>query len=307
MADPSLQTWDGVRQRLRRDVVSRYQARIGQLAITTATENLTNATDWTFQEDHHTIVIHLDGRLDRMDCEFAVGPSGRAIPTRGDIWMIPAGCRYAALAQGDRAQFVELAAPTALIADAPLVPRVRYRDELLFGGAARLAELIARPDDDLAVMAAHAIVHAMEIHLLDRYGRRRLKERRRSLSASDRARLVDAIRSEPGGRHSLSTLAGLVDMDIRRFTSAFQETFGQTPWQYVLRVRLDQAAELLRQTNRPVTDIALAVGFGTPSHFATAFIRRSGVTPSRYREFTQQSNPSPHTKGSPDGQFKTVR
>jgi AraC family transcriptional regulator len=221
--------------------------------------------------------------------------------------MIPAGCRHAALAQGERAQFVEFAAPTALIADAPLVPRVRYRDELLFGGAARLAELITRPDDDLAVMAAHAIVHAMETHLLDCYGRRRLKAGKRSLSASDRARLVDAIRSEPGEPHSLSTLAGLVDMDIRRFTSAFKETFGQTPWQYVLRFRLDQAAELLRQTDRPVTDIALAVGFGTPSHFATAFIRRCGVPPSRYREFTQHSDPSPHIEASADGLFKTVR
>jgi AraC family transcriptional regulator len=305
LADHSLQIWDGIRQRLRRDVVSRRQTRIGQLEITSATENLIKATDWTFQEDHHTIVIHLDGRLDRLDCEFSVGPSGGAIPTRGDIWMIPAGCRYAALAQGERAQFVEFAVPTALTADAPLVPRVRYRDELLFGGAARLAELIARPDDDLAVMAAHAIVHAMEIHLLDCYGRRRTKEERRSLSVSDRARLVDAIRSEPGGRHSLSTLAGLVDMDIRRFTSAFQETFGQTPWQYVLRVRLDQAAELLRQTNRPITDIALAVGFATPSHFATAFLRRCGVTPSRYREFTQQSDRLSHIKRSLDGLFKT--
>jgi AraC family transcriptional regulator len=85
LADRSPRVWDGVRQRLRRDVVSRRQARIGQLAITTATENLTNATDGCFQEDHHTMVIHLHGRLDRLDCEFSVGPSGGAIPTRGDI------------------------------------------------------------------------------------------------------------------------------------------------------------------------------------------------------------------------------
>lgn len=201
--------------------------------------------------------------------------------------MIPAGCRYAALAQGERAQFVEFAVPTAVIADAPLVPRVRYRDEFLFGSAARLSELIARPDDDLAAMAAHVIVDALQIHLLDRYGRRTLRAERVSLSASDRARLADAIRSEPGERHSLSALAALVDMDIRRFTSAFQEAFGKTPWQYVLRIRLDEAALLLRQTNRPVTDIALSVGFGTPSHFATSFTRRFGVPPSRYRHLAR--------------------
>ena len=276
--------WDGIRPRSERDVVARHQTRIGQLAMLFATENLEAPTDWAFEEDHHIIVVHLGGRLDRMECQFSVGPSGSALPSRGDVWMIPAACRYAALAQGERAEFVELTVPTALLADAPLTARVQHRDPLLFGAAARLAELIRGPGDDLSSMASHAIGDALERHLRQYYGHEAAVRRRRGqLSASDRNRLVDAIRGQLDAQHSLDALAMLVGMDVRRFTGAFQDAFGVSPWQYVMRARLDEAARLLRHGTAPVTDVALATGFATPSHFATAFARRFGVPPSRYR------------------------
>jgi AraC family transcriptional regulator len=275
--------WDGIRPRLPRDVVARHQARIGQLDILAATENLEAPTDWAFEEDHHVIVVHLGGRLDRMDCEFSVGPSGPVLPSRGDVWMIPAACRYAALAQGERAEFVELSVPTALLADAPLIARVQHRDAFLFGAAARLFELVQGVDDDLARMASHEVGDALERHLFHRYGHRDPQPMRRALSASDRNRLVDAIRGQLDAQHSLAALAALVGMDVRGFTGAFQQAFGLSPWQYVMRARLDEAARRLWHGEESVTEVALATGFASPSHFATAFARRFGVPPTRYR------------------------
>lgn len=275
--------WDGIRPRSERDVVARHQAQIGQLAMLFATENLESPTDWAFEEDHHIIVVHLGGRLDRMECEFSVGPSGSALPSRGDVWIVPAACRYAALAQGDSAKFVELSVPTTLLADAPLTARVQHRDAFLFGAAARLSELMRGPGDDLSSMASHAIGDALERHLRQCYGHDAAARRRGQLSASDRNRLADAIRGQLDAQHSLDALARLVGMDVRRFTGAFQDAFGLSPWQYVMRARLDEAARLLRRGTAPVTDVALATGFATPSHFATAFARRFGVPPSRYR------------------------
>lgn len=275
--------WDGIRPRSGRDVVARHQARIGQLGVLAATENLEAPTDWAFEEDHHVIVVHLGGQLDRMVCEFSVGPSGPVLPSRGDVWMIPAACRYAALAQGERAEFVELSVPTALLADAPLVARVQHRDAFLFDAAARLFELVQGADDDLARMASHEVGDALERHLFHRYGHRDPRRMRRTLSASDRNRLVDAIRGQLDAQHSLAALAALVGMDVRGFTGAFQQAFGVSPWQYVMRARLDEAARQLWYGAEPVTEIALATGFASPSHFATAFARRFGVPPSRYR------------------------
>lgn len=268
---------------LSRDLVARHETRIGAFGVVAATENLHNPTDWAFEEAHHTVVVHLGGRLDRMECEFSVGPSGRVLPTRGDIWMIPAACRYAALAQGERAEFVELRVPTAIVGDAPIEARVRHRDDVLFGAAVWLSELVRGAGGDLADMASHAIADALGLHLLARHGRGAPRISRRGLAASDRARLVDAIKGQLDAPHSLDGLAALVGMDARRFTGAFREAFGLSPWQYVLRARLDEAARMLRQGEAPVTEIALATGFATPSHFATAFARRFGVAPSRWR------------------------
>ena len=283
MTGTALHVWDGIRPRSRRDVVVRHQARIGQLGILAATENLEAPTDWAFEEDHHVIVIHLGGRLDRMECEFSVGPSGLALPSRGDVWVIPAACRYAALAQGEHAEFVELRVPTGLLADAPLAARVQHRDDFLSGAAARLSDLVRDAANDLAQMESRAVGDALERHLFLRYGQQDAAAVRRALSASDRNRLVDAIRGQLDARHSLDALALLVGMDVRRFTGAFHDAFGLSPWQYVMRARLDEAARRLRQTEEPVTDVALATGFATPSHFATAFARRFGAPPSRYR------------------------
>lgn len=279
--------WDGIRPRSGRDVVARYQAQIGQLAVLTATENLEQPTDWAFEEDHHIVVVHLGGRLDQMECEFSVGPSGPVLPSRCDLWVIPAACRYAALARGDRAEFVELRIPTALLADAPLAARVRHRDDVLFAGAARLFELMRNADDDLARMAAHEVGDTLEQHLRRFYGYRERVPGHRALSASDRNRLVDAIRGQLDAEHSLAGLASLVGLDVRRFTETFQQAFGLSPWQYVMCARLDEAARRLWYGEEPVTEVALATGFASPSHFATAFARRFGVPPTRYRAAAQ--------------------
>lgn len=50
------------------------------------------------------------------------------------------------------------------------------------------------------------------------------------------------------------------------------------------RCRLLRAAELLRTTQAPVTDIALGCGFATPSYFAGKFKKLMGKTPQQYRK-----------------------
>ncbi|RZI56530.1 MAG: AraC family transcriptional regulator [Pseudomonas sp.] len=133
-------------------------------------------------------------------------------------------------------------------------------------------------------MTSNAIADALQLHLLERYGIRRPAIRHRPLTSIDTNVLVDAVRNQLGTRINLETLAALVDMEVRPFTSAFRQAFGLSPWQYVLQARLSESARLLRESNLAVTEIALAVGFATPSHFSTAFTGRFGVPPSRYRQ-----------------------
>jgi AraC-like DNA-binding protein len=52
----------------------------------------------------------------------------------------------------------------------------------------------------------------------------------------------------------------------------------------VLRTRLERSIELLRETDEPITDIAMALGYESPANFSRAFRRRLGVTPTEARK-----------------------
>ena len=59
--------------------------------------------------------------------------------------------------------------------------------------------------------------------------------------------------------------------------------FPAMPSRYLIRLRLARARRLLRETTRSMIEIGLEVGYPSPSHFAHAFQREVGVTPSEYR------------------------
>lgn len=63
----------------------------------------------------------------------------------------------------------------------------------------------------------------------------------------------------------------------------FARAFGVTPYQYLIRRRLRDAAGLLADDAMSVTDIAYEVGFGDLSNFVRTFGRAAGLSPSRFR------------------------
>jgi AraC family transcriptional regulator len=93
----------------------------------------------------------------------------------------------------------------------------------------------------------------------------------------DRAKaMMEARHSEP---ISLSTVARDAGMSVFHFARIFAELEGQPPHRFLTAVRLSTAHTRLRE-GASVTDTCFAVGFGSLSHFITAFRRRYGVRPS---------------------------
>jgi transcriptional regulator GlxA family with amidase domain len=64
------------------------------------------------------------------------------------------------------------------------------------------------------------------------------------------------------------------------FARAFHQSMGIPPHSYVLRRRLEQVKHMLRETQLPLSEIALATGFSDQSHLARHFHRLTGVSPS---------------------------
>ena len=81
----------------------------------------------------------------------------------------------------------------------------------------------------------------------------------------------------------MADLARAARLSPAHFSREFRRTFGETPHQYLLTRRLERAAALLPNTDRPVTEICFAVGLTSLGSFTTSFGRVYGTAPSAYR------------------------
>ncbi len=63
----------------------------------------------------------------------------------------------------------------------------------------------------------------------------------------------------------------------------FSQTFGQTPLEFLTRVRIDRAKELLIRDAAPVTEVCFSVGYESLGSFSTKFRRQVGYSPSQFQ------------------------
>lgn len=85
-------------------------------------------------------------------------------------------------------------------------------------------------------------------------------------------------------------LAALCGMTPFRFSRVFKQTYGIGFLEFVQRKRMEQAEDLLNNSEMPITSIAYAVGFQDPSYFARAFKQHFGCCPSKFRQGVPSSN-----------------
>lgn len=82
----------------------------------------------------------------------------------------------------------------------------------------------------------------------------------------------------------LPALAAIACLSESAFLRAFKATFGETPHRYLQRRRIERAMNLLRTTDRAVTDICLDVGFSSLGTFSRTFTAIVGCPPSAFRD-----------------------
>src|SRR5688572_847464 len=100
---------------------------------------------------------------------------------------------------------------------------------------------------------------------------------RRLLRAKDR---MDAASHE---EWPVSRLARVSHVSQAHFARSFKDAFGVPPHRYLLTRRIERATTLLRDTDRPITDIAFETGWSSLGTFGRTFRDVTGESPSELR------------------------
>jgi AraC family transcriptional regulator len=154
--------------------------------------------------------------------------------------------------------------------------------------AARILELLsqeARVNERGARLFVEQAIDLLCTHLVRRHSSitASLPVPRCSLSAWHVRRVTAFMRDNVARDIGLDELADLVHLSRFHFCTAFRLATGQTPFQCLTNERIGKARALLAHPGLRIGDIALMVGYQTPSAFAATFRRLVGVTPTEFR------------------------
>lgn len=134
-------------------------------------------------------------------------------------------------------------------------------------------------------MFVQGLAQSLAVHLIRRYGgvaQTKLRPRG-GLPAFKLRRAMALMEQELAQEFQLGRLARAAGLSEFHFCRAFKQNTGYAPSRYFIRMRMERARRLLRETSRPIIEVGLEVGYSSASHFSQVFRRETGVTPSQYR------------------------
>lgn len=108
--------------------------------------------------------------------------------------------------------------------------------------------------------------------------------------ASGAASLIRYVKDNYRSPVNMNDLIAVSAMSESNILRTFKRHLGCSPFQYISRLRLSDAADALVQTDKPITEIALDLGFNDSNYFTRSFRKHLGLSPREYRKkYLQES------------------
>jgi AraC family transcriptional regulator len=151
-----------------------------------------------------------------------------------------------------------------------------------------LTQVLASVDEDggfLGPCFVDSVGLALTSHLLHLYAVRapRIKSKVSPLPAWKLRRVRDFVEDNLFHPIYLSEMSEIAGLSRMHFAAQFRAATGLTPHAYLLRRKVERAQTLLSDLTLSVADVGSIVGFKNKTHFASAFKKIAGVSPSRWR------------------------
>ena len=124
---------------------------------------------------------------------------------------------------------------------------------------------------------------AMLTHLTQTYGGVHFPATRKGVLAPwQEKRATELLTAHLGSQFSITDLAEACDLSRSYFIKAFKETFGRTPYRWLMEYRIAKSKELLLK-DMPIAEIAVSCGFADQSHLTRVFSEMTGEPPGNWR------------------------
>lgn len=213
--------------------------------------------------------------------------------TSGMAIVVPAGVEHATtIEEGTQARSMRLGVDMVEEIASAMNSSLCQDPQLLaetasLGTLTRLINEEAASEGSGKIMAVEALSETLIVGFL----RLLADERERAVAGPLDPRLhaavamIDECYAEP---LTVDDLARAAALSRFHFSRLFKEQMGMSPYQYLVQVRVERAAELLRGGRRNVTEAALSVGFQDLSRFSRAFSGRFGCKPSEMMPATRR-------------------
>lgn len=107
----------------------------------------------------------------------------------------------------------------------------------------------------------------------------------RSINNADAEKLMmirNEILNDLSAPPVLEELSKMAAMSETKLNQLFKQTFGDSIYNYFQKARMEEAAFLLKQANRSVSETGYELGFSNLSHFSRLFKKHYGMTPKKY-------------------------
>lgn len=177
-------------------------------------------------------------------------------------------------------RFMGLSFPAALKAR----ERLRSLDRRVFDGSSVLMTMLKRAVDsclhphEYSPLVLHSSVMEFITHLLENYD-----HGKREILSPEVLMAKEYMKNNLTSHFTLDEVANTCGLSLPTFKRRFKKETGAPPYEYLMRLKVLHAAELLKNSTADITDIAYDLGFSSSQHFATAFKKWMSLSPRDYR------------------------
>jgi len=161
-------------------------------------------------------------------------------------------------------------------------------DGVFFNAPAELLPLLKRfmVEAESGLPGASDVLHGLGLeicHLIIRAALGVTPDDEHIASRLELNRVVEFLNAYPHRKITVEKMAAQAGMSPSHFARTFKKEVGVPPMVYLLRLRLRRAKKLLAAGDQSITEIALACGFSSGSHFSSCFRRQYKMSPAQFR------------------------